>query len=107
MPDRYAATFDSDRPHLGVVIDQQRDRYCTFPSPERAQRAADHWNQPPLWDHDPPMVWRSVRTGNPIGCRPEAGHEGMHMDSGEGGDFEWKLSPRPWPTDLVNGSHDA
>lgn len=63
---RYVATFDSLHPLRGVVIDEQADRYCTFPTLERAQRAAEGWNQPPLIEFDPPMIWRSVVTGRRI-----------------------------------------
>jgi hypothetical protein len=63
---RYVATFDSLHPLRGVVVDEQADRYCTFPTLERAQRAAESWNQPPLVDFDPPMIWRNVVTGKRI-----------------------------------------
>lgn len=66
MPERYVATFDSLRPEHGVVVDEERERYCTFPSLERAQRAADRWNQEQLWEFDPPMTWRSTATGQKL-----------------------------------------
>lgn len=60
---RYVATFDSLHPLRGIVVDEHADRYCTFATLERAQRAADSWNQPPLIEFDPPMIWRSVIDG--------------------------------------------
>lgn len=61
---RYVATFDSLRPHLGVVVDEDRGRYCTFPSLTKAQDAASRWNQPPLIEFDPPVMWRSTTDGH-------------------------------------------
>jgi len=59
---RFVATFDSERPTAGVIVDEVRRRYCTFPSLPKAQEAAERWNGLPA-DADPPMAWRSVATG--------------------------------------------
>lgn len=61
----YTATFDSDRPERGVVIDEERSRYCTFPSLEQAASVAERWNGLPA-DADPPVIWRSTVTGGRI-----------------------------------------
>lgn len=63
MSIRYMATFDSLSPLRGVLVDDREDRHCFFPSLEKAQDAADRWNQPALIESDPPMIWRSNDTG--------------------------------------------
>lgn len=62
---RYTATFDSERPEHGVIIDDERGRYCTWPSLEKAQETAERWNQLPP-DADPPVIWRCTTTGERI-----------------------------------------
>lgn len=56
---RYEATFDSEDPKIGVVVDNQKDRHAFFPTLDRAQRAADS-----LLDTDePPFIWRRNSDG--------------------------------------------
>ncbi len=66
---RYAATHDAQHPQLGVVVDGERERYCTFPSLDRAQRAAQRWNADVTVD--PPMTWRSTVTGEKLDAQQE------------------------------------
>jgi Rad3-related DNA helicase len=53
---RYTATFDSENPERGVLIDGSRDRFAFFPSLEHAQRAAARLSD----DDEPPYMWRRV-----------------------------------------------
>lgn len=56
---RYEATFDSENPEMGVLIDTQKDRHAFFPTPARAQRTADRLTD----DDEPPFMWRRNSDG--------------------------------------------
>lgn len=86
MAERYVATFDSESPERGIVLDEVGARFARFPSVAKAAETADKLNHPEL----PGMprladvlVWRSTDTGNrldlwhlPAGSEPhDSGRE--------------------------------
>lgn len=59
---RFTATFDSERPLTGIVLDEERSRYARFPTMPHAERAAAHLNDDPSGRLAANLLWRSTAT---------------------------------------------
>lgn len=77
MAERFVATFDSERPWMGVVVDEESSRYAAFPSVAHAERVAEKMNAQELDlglpQLAPLLTWRSTVTGDVVHNPPVSG----------------------------------